>query len=265
MWIPQIRLYLIYSTQAFTKQYIFVPTGGHLVSSETSRQHWEMDIPTSCTLPGHQAGHPPWELEKERQLSQGIFKTFCFLLRVSFSNNFCQFSLLPWKTVMLCVWKVQPLWFKILADSQNNCLRRENKGRRNTHSSHNFLFNSFEVISFLAQRSSKKNSIFAAALTKCPHCASSHESKQFLVNYHKNRRLSFPHWPSCGRQNYEHKLWAGDFEKPLKSPRCLSLFLINHHKTVKNFIDLSPVLPSIIYHFWFDKDCKMATNHLPVC
>ena len=142
MWIPQIILYLIYSTQAFTKQYIFVPTGGHLVSSETSRQHWEMDIPTSCTLPGHQAGHPPWELEKERQLSQGIFKTFCFLLRVSFSNNFCQFSLLPWKTVMLCVWKVQPLWFKILADSQNNCLRRENKGKRNTHSIHNFLFNS---------------------------------------------------------------------------------------------------------------------------
>ena len=168
MWIPQIRLYLIYSTQAFTKQYIFVPTGGHLVSSETSRQHWEMDIPTSCTLPGHQAGHPPWELEKERQLSQGIFKTFCFLLRVSFSNNFCQFSLLPWKTVMLCVWKVQPLWFKILADSQNNCLRRENKGRRNTHSSHNFLFNSFEVSILPCTEEFKEKLNFCSSFDKMP-------------------------------------------------------------------------------------------------
>ena len=165
MWIPQIRLYLIYSTQAFTKQYIFVPTGGHLVSSETSRQHWEMDIPTSCTLPGHQAGHPPWELEKERQLSQGIFKTFCFLLRVSFSNNFCQFFLLPWKTVMLCV---QPLWFKILADSQNNCLRRENKGRRNTHSSHNFLFNSFEVSILPCTEEFKEKLNFCSCFDKIP-------------------------------------------------------------------------------------------------
>ena len=168
MWIPQIRLYLIYSTQAFTKQYIFVPTGGHLVSSETSRQHWEMDIPTSCTLPGHQAGHPPWELEKERQLSQGIFKTFCFLLRVSFSNNFCQFSLLPWKTVMLCVWKVQPLWFKTLADSQNNCLRRENKGRRNTHSIHNFLFNSFEVSILPCTEEFKEKLNFCSSFDKMP-------------------------------------------------------------------------------------------------
>ena len=168
MWIPQIRLYLIYSTQAFTKQYIFVPTGGHLVSSETSRQHWEMDIPTSCTLPGHQAGHPPWELEKERQLSQGIFKTFCFLLRVSFSNNFCQFSLLPWKTVMLCVWKVQPLWFKTLADSQNNCLRRENKGKRNTHSIHNFLFNSFEVSILPCTEEFKEKLNFCSSFDKMP-------------------------------------------------------------------------------------------------
>ena len=168
MWIPQIILYLIYSTQAFTKQYIFVPTGGHLVSSETSRQHWEMDIPTSCTLPGHQAGHPPWELEKERQLSQGIFKTFCFLLRVSFSNNFCQFSLLPWKTVMLCVWKVQPLWFKTLADSQNNCLRRENKGKRNTHSIHNFLFNSFEVSILPCTEEFKEKLNFCSSFDKMP-------------------------------------------------------------------------------------------------
>lgn len=168
MWIPQIILYLIYSTQAFTKQYIFVPTGGHLVSSETSRQHWEMDIPTSCTLPGHQAGHPPWELEKERQLSQGIFKTFCFLLRVSFSNNFCQFSLLPWKTVMLCVWKVQPLWFKTLADSQNNCLRRENKGKRNTHSIHNFLFNSFEVSILPCTEEFKEKLNFCSCFDKIP-------------------------------------------------------------------------------------------------
>ena len=168
MWIPQIRLYLIYSTQAFTKQYIFVPTGGHLVSSETSRQHWEMDIPTSCTLPGHQAGHPPWELEKERQLSQGIFKTFCFLLRVSFSNNFCQFSLLPWKTVMLCVWKVQPLWFKTLADSQNNCLRRENKGKRNTHSIHNFLFNSFEGSILPCTEEFKEKLNFCSCFDKIP-------------------------------------------------------------------------------------------------
>ena len=168
MWIPQIILYLIYSTQAFTKQYIFVPTGGHLVSSETSRQHWEMDIPTSCTLPGHQAGHPPWELEKERQLSQGIFKTFCFLLRVSFSNYFCQFSLLPWKTVMLCVWKVQPLWFKILADSQNNCLRRENKGKRNTHSIHNFLFNSFEESILPCTEEFKEKLNFCSSFDKMP-------------------------------------------------------------------------------------------------
>lgn len=168
MWIPQIILYLIYSTQAFTKQYIFVPTGGHLVSSETSRQHWEMDIPTSCTLPGHQAGHPPWELEKERQLSQGIFKTFCFLLRVSFSNNFCQFSLLPWKTVMLCVWKVQPLWFKTLADSQNNCLRRENKGKRNTHSIHNFLFNSFEGSILPCTEEFKEKLNFCSCFDKIP-------------------------------------------------------------------------------------------------
>ena len=168
MWIPQIILYLIYSTQAFTKQYIFVPTGGHLVSSETSRQHWEMDIPTSCTLPGHQAGHPPWELEKERQLSQGIFKTFCFLLRVSFSNNFCQFSLLPWKTVMLCVWKVQPLWFKTLADSQNNCLRRENKGKRNTHSIHNFLFNSFEGSILPCTEEFKEKLNFCSSFDKMP-------------------------------------------------------------------------------------------------
>ena len=160
MWIPQIRLYLIYSTQAFTKQYIFVPTGGHLVSSETSRQHWEMDIPTSCTLPGHQAGHPPWELEKERQLSQGIFKTFCFLLRVSFSNNFCQFSLLPWKTVML--------WFDTLADSQNNCLRRENKGKRNTHSIHNFLFNSFEGSILPCTEEFKEKLNFCSSFDKMP-------------------------------------------------------------------------------------------------
>ena len=168
MWIPQIILYLIYSTQAFTKQYIFVPTGGHLVSSETSRQHWEMDIPTSCTLPGHQAGHPPWELEKERQLSQGIFKTFCFLLRVSFSNNFCQFSLLPWKTVMLCVWKVQPLWFKTLADSQNYFLRRENKGKRNTHSIHNFLFNSFEGSILPCTEEFKEKLNFCSSFDKMP-------------------------------------------------------------------------------------------------
>ena len=160
MWIPQIILYLIYSTQAFTKQYIFVPTGGHLVSSETSRQHWEMDIPTSCTLPGHQAGHPPWELEKERQLSQGIFKTFCFLLRVSFSNNFCQFSLLPWKTVML--------WFDTLADSQNNCLRRENKGKRNTHSIHNFLFNSFEGSILPCTEEFKEKLNFCSSFDKMP-------------------------------------------------------------------------------------------------
>ena len=156
MWIPQIILYLIYSTQAFTKQYIFVPTGGHLVSSETSRQHWEMDIPTSCTLPGH----PPWELEKERQLSQGIFKTFCFLLRVSFSNNFCQFSLLPWKTVML--------WFDTLADSQNNCLRRENKGKRNTHSIHNFLFNSSKGSILPGTEEFKEKLNFCSSFDKMP-------------------------------------------------------------------------------------------------
>ena len=127
-----------------------------------------MDIPTSCTLPGHQAGHPPWELEKERQLSQGIFKTFCFLLRVSFSNNFCQFSLLPWKTVMLCVWKVQPLWFKILADSQNNCLRRENKGKRNTHSIHNFLFNSFEGSILPCTEEFKEKLNFCSSFDKMP-------------------------------------------------------------------------------------------------
>ena len=171
MWIPQIILYLIYSTQAFTKQYIFVPTGGHLVSSETSRQHWEMDIPTSCTLPGHQAGHPPWELEKERQLSQGIFKTFCFLLRVSFSNNFCQFSLLPWKTVMLCVWKVQPLWFNTLADSQKNFWEGKTK-ERETFLPHTasitFCSIPLKEVSFLAQRSSKKKLNFCSSFDKMP-------------------------------------------------------------------------------------------------